>query len=222
MFRKVLASAVLALTASSTAWAQAPRIEVGALFGYTLADGVSGQPVKAGDGKTYDRVDPKDSMNVGLSFGVFLVPSLQIGFLWRHQPTTIEVSGPTAVTALANSKIDGYHGYGAFYFGDPDGKARIYVMGGLGMTDYGGFTFQTSTGTRTVSGNARMSSTWGAGIKLYPSPKAGVQLGFQWTPTYIKSDATGWWCDPWFGCYIVGDAQYSNQFEFVGGLTFRF
>jgi len=24
------------------------------------------------------------------------------------------------------------------------------------------------------------------------------------------------------GCYVVGDAQYSNQFEFTGGLTFRF
>jgi hypothetical protein len=44
----------------------------------------------------------------------------------------------------------------------------------------------------------------------------------QWTPTYIKSDAEGWWCDPWFGCYVVGSSQYSNQIEFTGGIAFRF
>jgi hypothetical protein len=32
----------------------------------------------------------------------------------------------------------------------------------------------------------------------------------------------GWWCDPWWGCYVVGDAQYSNQFEIIGGISFRF
>ena len=48
------------------------------------------------------------------------------------------------------------------------------------------------------------------------------RIGLQWTPTYIKSDAVGWWCDPWFGCYLVGDPQYANQFEINGGVVFRF
>jgi len=39
---------------------------------------------------------------------------------------------------------------------------------------------------------------------------------------YIKSDAEGYWCDPYWGCYVVGDAQYSNQFGFSGGITLRF
>jgi hypothetical protein len=43
-----------------------------------------------------------------------------------------------------------------------------------------------------------------------------------WTPTYIKSDAEGWWCDPYWGCYTVGSAQYSNQFQLAGGITLRF
>jgi hypothetical protein len=42
-----------------------------------------------------------------------------------------------------------------------------------------------------------------------------------WTPTYIKSDPGGWWCG-YYGCYLVGDAQYSNQLHFVGGVTARF
>ena len=40
--------------------------------------------------------------------------------------------------------------------------------------------------------------------------------------TYIKSNPAGYWCDPYFGCWAVGDAQYSNQLEFAGGVTLRF
>jgi hypothetical protein len=50
----------------------------------------------------------------------------------------------------------------------------------------------------------------------------GVRFGVQWTPTYIKTDSEGWWCDPYWGCYVVADAQYSNQFELSGGITLRF
>jgi hypothetical protein len=44
----------------------------------------------------------------------------------------------------------------------------------------------------------------------------------RWVPTYIKSDAAGWWCDPFWGCYVVGSAQYANQLDFSGGITLRF
>jgi hypothetical protein len=222
MFRKAIVSALLVLAVTSAAWAQSPRVEVAGFIGYSLADGVSGDPYKAGNGYTYDRVDPKDSMNFGASIGFFVTPSAQVGFLWRRQATSLELSGNT-VTKLADINIDGYHGFGAFYFGDPESKMRPYVMGGVGMTNYGGISFTRANGqVSNISGVTRFSPTLGGGVKIYPSPKAGVQFGVQWTPTYIKSDAAGWWCDPWFGCYVVGNAQYSNQFEFFGGITFRF
>jgi hypothetical protein len=59
-------------------------------------------------------------------------------------------------------------------------------------------------------------------VKAYPSPHFGVRFGVQWTPTYIKTDAEGWWCDPYWGCYLTGDPQYSNQLQFHGGVTARF
>jgi len=222
MFRKALVSTLLVLAVTSAAWAQPAKAEITALIGYTLADGVSGDPYKAGNGQTYDRVDPKDSVMYGFSIGFFLSPNAELGFLWRRQPTTIQLSG-TATTDLADNNIDGYHVYGAYYFGDPEGKVHPYILFGLGATNYGGFSFTTTSGqTSTISGNAQFSTTWGAGVKVNASPKVGVKFGLQWTPTYIKSDATGWWCDPYWGCYVVGDAQYSNQFEFNGGIVFRF
>ena len=47
-------------------------------------------------------------------------------------------------------------------------------------------------------------------------------VGVRATPAYIKSDAAGYWCDPYWGCYLVGNAQYANQIELNGGITFRF
>ena len=52
--------------------------------------------------------------------------------------------------------------------------------------------------------------------------RLGERYGVQWTPTYIKTDAEGWWCDPYWGCYLTGDPQYQNQFQFHGGVTARF
>jgi hypothetical protein len=57
---------------------------------------------------------------------------------------------------------------------------------------------------------------------MYPGSNVGILLEGRWTPTYIKSDSEGWWCDPYWGCYVVGNAQYSNQWEVAGGITLRF
>ena len=75
---------------------------------------------------------------------------------------------------------------------------------------------------RSIPGETQFSTTWAAGVKLFPNPHVGVRLAMEWTPTYIKTDSVGWWCDPYWGCYLVGNAQYSNQFQFNGGVTVRF
>jgi len=36
------------------------------------------------------------------------------------------------------------------------------------------------------------------------------------------TDSAGYWCDPYWGCAVVGNAQFSNQFELSAGLTLRF
>jgi len=217
-----LAVACLVLGCSAPAFAQSPKVEFTGILGWSLSDGVSGDAVKALDGNTYDRVDPQDSMNFGFSLGFFLNPSAEVGFLWRRQATKLDVLG-TATRTLGDLNIDGYHGYGAYYFGDEDAKARPYIMGGIGATHYGSVAYTKATGqAATTASGTRFSTTWGAGVKINATQNVGLKLGMQWTPTYIKSDAAGWWCDPWWGCYVVGNAQYSNQFEFIGGIAFRF
>ena len=220
MFKRVLIVTLLALAVVSTAQAQ-PKVDVSLLFGYTLSDGVSGEAFRAPDGNTYDRIDPKDSAFFGISGGFFVTPGWEIGFMWRRQATTMQMSG-SATKDLGESNIDGYHPFFVYHFGDAEAKVRPYIFFGLGATTYGGFSFIAPDGTtKSTDGDTQFSTIWGGGLKLYVSQNVGFQVGMQWAPTYIKSDPGGYWCG-WYGCYVVGDPQYSNQVEFFGGVTFRF
>jgi hypothetical protein len=222
MFRKVMTIAAVLVTVSATSALAQSRVNVAIFGGYTFSDGVSGDSFKAGDGNTYNAVDVKDSAHWGFSFGVNATPNVEIGFLFGQQMSTLSLTG-TAIRDVGDLKVNSYFPYLAYNMGDEDAKARPYIMLGIGATNYGSVNY-TRTGGQTGStgSNTQFAGTIGAGVRVYPSPKVGVQFGMQWTPTYIKSDAGGVWCDPWWGCYVVGDAQYSNQFQFNGGVVFRF
>jgi opacity protein-like surface antigen len=220
MVKRVIVMAVLATFVSDPAFAQ--RVEVSGLFGWTLSDGVTGQAVLAGDGNLYDTVDVKDSFSWGFSVGVNATEQVEVGFLYGQQMSALAVEG-TKVRDIGDLKINTYHPYVAYNAGDSSSTVRPYFLIGLGATNYGSVAYTAANGAaRETASETQFSTTWGAGVKAFPSPNVGVRFGLQWTPTYIKTDAAGYWCDPYWGCYVVGDAQYSNQFQFNGGLTFRF
>jgi hypothetical protein len=99
---------------------------------------------------------------------------------------------------------------------------RPYVFAGVGATTYGRLTFTGLNGQpREIGGTSRLSTTFGGGVKIYRGP-VGARLEARMTPTYIKSSAAGWWCDPYWGCYLVEDTQYSSQIQLSGGVTIRF
>ena len=181
----------------------------------------------SGDARTipgvgvFDRIDPKDAFSWGFRLGYMLNDNNEIGFLFDQQSTDLELGG-TETLDLASVKLNNYHGYYAYNFGDYDATTRPYFLIGLGATQYGSITANIGDLQQDVGGTTKFSGTAALGIKVFPSPKFGLRLESRWTPTYIKSDATGWWCDPFWGCYVVGDAQYANQFEFSGGIILKF
>ena len=219
MLRRTLLilAAGLAISASA-ARAQDPRVELSGTAGWTFADGVSGGTYSI-EGQDFSRIDPKDSVSYGARIGFFATPQVEVGALFSLQSTSLEISGLSRTADIGDEKIYNYHGYVAYNFGDPDASVRPYFLGGLGATQYGGLT--TPRGY-TVAGNTKFSSTWALGVKVYPGRSLGLRLEARWTPTYIKSDYAGTWCDPYWGCYALANAQFANQFELGGGLTLRF
>ena len=213
--------AALSLLLAGTAQAQDPRIEVGGSAGWTNSDGVTFDGVRAGDGNVYNGIEPKDSFSWSLNFGYFVNTNVEVGFLFDQQKSTLQVTG-SAVREIGDMSVNNYHGYFAYNFGDSDAPTRPFVLIGLGATNFGSIDATVAGVNRSIPGETQFSTTWAAGVKIFPSPHVGVRLAAEWTPTYIKTDSVGWWCDPYWGCYLVGDAQYSNQWDIGGGITFRF
>ena len=227
MFKRIIASAgfLFVFMASAVPGFAQSRFEATVFWGWAFSDGVSGQTYINPIGDAYDRIDPKDSSVFGLGFGINLTENTEAGFLYSHQFSKMVAGGvlSTPDRELGDMKVENYHGYLAYNFGEADAKFRPYLYGGLGATNFGSVNFVTPLGVSgSFGGNAQFSTTWGTGVKYYPGERIGLRFGVSWTPTYIKSDASGWWCDPWWGCYVVGDAQYSNQIQLNGGVTFRF
>jgi opacity protein-like surface antigen len=220
MLRKsTLLTALAVLLSAAPAFSQDTRFEAGAFFGWTFADGADGNGVLAQDGNFYNRIDPKDSIKWGLNFGYLATEQAEVGFQFSRQNSKLTVGG-TNTRDVGDMGILNYHGYVSYNFGEADTKVRPYVLIGAGATHFPSVPIP-ATQFQTPS-NTKFSTTWGTGVKFHLSPKFGLRVGAQWTPVYLKSDANGWWCDPWYGCYVVGDAQYSNQLDILGGVVFKF
>jgi hypothetical protein len=190
--------------------------------GWTFADGVSAaSPVTASDGNIYNRIDPADSMSWGFTLGMFLSRNLEVEFIFDRQRTTLEASG-TKTVEVDSLDIGNYHGSLAYNFGREDSSVRPYFFGGVGATSYSPLSFVGADGkAREIAGQTRLSPTFGGGVKVYKG-RIGARAEVRMTPTYIKSDATGWWCDPYWGCYATSKSQYAGQIQMTGGVTVRF
>jgi outer membrane protein W len=223
MLRRIVLLVSLAMLVTVPSFAQAPKAEVGVTIGGAVVSGVrSSSPVVVPQG-SFDTIGPKNSFIWAADVGIFLGPNAEVGFIYSQQPSKLQVSGATATVDIGDSSIHTYHFTFAYNFGDADAKFRPYVMGGLGGTSYGDVNYTTPGGVSgTLNGFSRFTSTWGAGMKFYGSSKVGGKFGVRFTPTHISTTTTGWWCDPYWGCYATGTAQYSSQFAVEGGVTYRF
>ena len=106
------------------------------------------------------------------------------------------VLGGSADRELGDLTIKNYHGYFGYNFGHSDSKVRPFMFGGLGTTNFSSGDVTVAGQAHNIGSETQFSTTWGGGVKILPDPHFGIRLGVQWTPTYIKSDAAGWWCDP--------------------------
>jgi hypothetical protein len=215
--RCFVAVAVITLLASPT-FAQG-RVEFSGAIGYTFSEGIDfANGVLAPNGSIYNRVDPKSGVSFNFTFGGYVTEQAEIEFLWSRQSSTLEVTGISAPQLNGDMSVSNYHGNFVYNFGDQDMKARPFIFIGLGATQYGDATFPA----KTVPGISKFSWSFGGGVKAWASPHVGVKAMLRWVPTYINTEAGGWWCDPYWGCGVVGNMKYSNQFELSGGLVARF
>ena len=141
---------------------------------------------------SFNDIDPKDAFSWGLRLGFLVTPNVEVGGLFNLQSTSLEVSGTTAAT-IGDQKIDNYHGYLAYNFGDDGSKVRPYFLGGLGATQYRQRQRSAREPTDgTIGGNTQFSTTWALGVKMYPGKNVGIgSKGAGLPPTSSRTRPAG-------------------------------
>jgi len=218
--------AVVAASAS-LARAEEKRLELGIDLGYTGSSGISSDEVApSGQAAVFVEVRPKSSFAWGLDVGYFATEKVQIGALFAAQKSDLQFTvGDTFRQVGEGLDVQNFMGTVAFHTGDFDSKTRLYLLGGIGATRYGEVTFAGVNGqTAQTSGKSKFASTWGVGLKSYPSEKFGVRLGFRWTPTNLGETADEWVCSPYYPvtCDVGSNTQFAHQYEFSGAFLIRF
>jgi len=151
-----------------------------------------------------------------------LTEQAEVGFQFGQQFSTLELTAtqPIGKVDATDMTVNKYHGLFTYNWGFGDSTLRPFFFGGLGATHYSpdpimGIEVESST---------RFSTTWGGGVKYYATDNLGFNFTGRWTPTYINSDPGGIWCSPYWpgACWVLSDANYSNQFEMSGGVNIRF
>ena len=119
--------------------------------------------------------------------------------------------------------VTSYHGYFGYNWGDPDAVVRPFFFGGLGATNFGEVTGTILGATRTIGSETQFSTTWGAGVKIYPRRRFRITRWraldahlHQVRCRRLVVRSLVW------SAIVVGNAQYSNQLQLNGGLSFRF
>ena len=213
---------VFVMLSAQSATAQEPRVEITGFGGFTLSEGVKADPGRLLS-EVIDEVNPTSGGSFGAGIGVFVSELVQVGFQWSRQLSNLEAKG-TMTRDIANLDVDNYHGVFTYNFGDSRAPVVPFILGGVGATR---FSPGDAMGD-AIESKTKFSSTWGGGVKIFPVPNVGVTLTGRWTPTYIKSDAAGIYCSPYWspyypgGCVPLSDPDYANQFEMTGGISFRF
>ena len=191
-------------------------MKIRATPGWTISDGVDGRPGGRAGSRNVQLHRSEGRVLCGARLGFVVTPNVEVGFLFTSsRPGTSSAGRPRSNSATWRLQLSrvfrlqlrrvGRQGATVRAGGARDDSVR------RGLRDRG-------QPTRNLGGvTSRFSSTWGGGLKLQTSDRVSLRLEGRWTPTFIKSDSEGWWCDPYWGCYVVADAQYANQFELSGG-----
>ena len=227
MRRLLIVGIVLVLGVTAGMAQDYKKFEISPYIGGTLSEGVDVDPFRIPNTSiTVDRVSPKSSLSWGTGFDYNATENFAVGFNFGQQFSKLRIHQQGAGDLdAADLSVYNYHGILTYNFGETDAKIRPFFFGGLGATQYssGEFSVAGFTSTGKLS-ETQFSTTWGGGVKFQASKSLGFKVAGRWTPTYIKSDPAGVWCDPywWNTCWVIGDSQYSNQFEVSAGVVIRF
>jgi len=210
---KVLTLALALVLVSTTAWAQ--RIVLTPHAGYRTVGTLGGDIAEFTDFKI------QDGLAYGLSLGYRVSPVFTIEAMWSRSDSSITaLSGATEIK-LTDVSTDQWHANFLYFFSGDEAMACPYLLFALGATVINPKPTVFDGNNVDPSTETRFTGALGAGLQVNVSQNVGLRAQGKWAPTYINSSNEiwiDWWGRPW----VVAVGNYMNQWEFTGGLSFRF
>jgi opacity protein-like surface antigen len=166
----------------------------------------------------FHRFEVANGVNYGVAAGYLLGEHAGVEFMWNQNKADVRAQpfGGFSSIKLFTMTQNQYLGNFLFHFTPREDKLRPFLLAGLGAT-------ALDPDVHGVSGTTRFVYALGAGAKYNVSNHFGLRGQFKWSPTYITSTNSGYWCDPfWGGCWVIGNSHYLHELDITGGITFRF
>jgi len=207
----LLAAIVCTLVGAPSAWAQK---------GIEITPFIGGQTNGGLDVSTalFDRINVKNGLNYGASAGYSIGKYGAVEFMWNHNQadTLAQPRSGGADLEVFSLNTNQYIGDFVFHFKDRESRLRPFALFGAGVSNL-------SPDRDNVKSITRFTWAFGGGAKYNFSKHLGLRLQAKWSPAYITTTTTGYWCDPfWGGCWSQGDSHFLHEFDATAGFTLRF
>jgi len=168
------------------------------------------------------QIHANDGFMGGLALGIDPRPDFTFEVRYHYMDSGIffqprNGSGDVDIANMAIHQV-----MGDFLFSKPGRTENTfpYFLLGLGANIFDPGSTNGSLGTpRNLSTETKFTWSLGVGVKKYNHSGSGARLDIRYNPTYINSTQTGYWCDPFYGCYATADAHYFDQWEFSLGFV---
>lgn len=211
---KVLILALALIMVSTAAWAQG-RFVVTPHVGYRTAGTLGGDVAELTDFKV------QDGLAYGLAIGYRVSPFFTLEAMWSRSDSNVTALSGASELELTKISTDQWHANFIYYFSGDEAMACPYLLFALGATVLNPKPLVFEGTSVDPSAETRFTGALGAGVQVNASQMVGLRAQVKWCPTYINSSNEiwiDWWGVPW----VVPVSNYMNQWEFTGGLTFRF
>lgn len=205
---KILILVVLCSPVAATA----QDFELAPFFGYRFGGSID-ENFESGLDLISD-VEVDEDVSYGLGAYWATSQSSEVGIRWSHNPSALTFQ-PAVGDRLTAFDLDIDTIHGEFLIGG-NRRSRNWGYFILGI----GATILSPDGDRDAE--TRFSGTIGGGFRFGFTPNVGLRLEGRWMPTYLYSTDAGYWCDPFFGCYVVADDTFLSQFEGAAAIGIRF
>ena len=127
--------------------------------------------------------------------------------LWTEQFSGYQIESEGNSGTLFKMSILQLHGNVVYQFGSAGSRLQPFAFGGAGATFFSATDLQSER---------KFSIGLGGGVKYSPWKDVAIRGQVRYKPTFLNDEASEF-CDPFGFCRST-----LQQFEFAGGVTFRF